>query len=171
MNIRKKTIWIYGLSASGKSTISNALHNFFSKNLIQSIILDGDILRTGINKDLGFSEQDRHENIRRTSEIAKILNKANITVIASLITPLESQRELIKSILKDDVILVYLNCPIETCIKRDPKGLYKKALSGKISEFTGISAPFEKSKNSLLAIDTSKTTVEECINQIISKIK
>lgn len=170
MKLKKKTIWIYGLSASGKSSIANALHHFLLKKNINNMVLDGDIVRKNINKDLSFSQQDRFENIRRCSEIAKILNHAHVTVVASFITPLESHRALIKNILQNDVLLVFLNCPIKICIQRDPKGLYKKALSGQLKTFTGISDPFEIPKNTSLIIDTSQNTISECVHQIIAKI-
>jgi adenylylsulfate kinase len=137
-------IWFTGLSGSGKSTLAGKLEILlFSKN-IHTYILDGDIIRKGLNKNLSFTPEDRHENIRRAAEIVKMFLEAGVVVLATFISPYQSDREFVESILPEDKFIeIYVNCNLETCIKRDPKGLYKNAKDKKLSDFTGVSAPYE----------------------------
>ena len=168
---RGYVIWMTGLSGSGKTTIANGLKNKFFEEGRVSIVLDGDITRGGLNKDLGLSLEDRFENIRRASEVAKILIDQGIIVICSFITPTNKIRDLIKSILKDDVVNVFINTSIELCKKRDPKGLYKKVESGEIKNFTGIDSPFEIPKNADIEIKTDNFSIVYCVNHTYTNIK
>lgn len=164
-------LWFTGLSASGKSTISSRLEKQLLQKGIISCRLDGDNLRFGLNKDLGFSETDRKENIRRTAEVANIIKNINIFVIVSFITPTEELRELARSIIKNNFYEVYVKCTLETCIKRDPKGLYEKALKNEISDFTGISAVYEEPKSPDLILDTEKLNMDECMVSLLDLLK
>lgn len=145
------TIWMFGLSGSGKSTIANSLEfSLHSKNY-HTYILDGDNTRLGINKDLGFSEEDRTENIRRVSEICKLMNDAGIIVICSFISPFKKNRQQAREIIGEDrFVEVFIDADLSTCEMRDPKGLYKKARLGEIKDFTGISSPFEAPENCII---------------------
>ena len=146
-----RVIWFTGLSGSGKSTIANELSKELYAQGKPHCILDGDNLRFGINKDLGFTEADRTENIRRTAEIAKLMADSGLIVLVTLISPLEADRQMAKEIIGEDLFwLVYVDTPLEVCEQRDPKGLYKKARAGEIPNFTGVNAPFEEPKDSIL---------------------
>jgi adenylylsulfate kinase len=162
-------IWFTGLSGSGKSTIANALqHKLFEKN-ISVYMLDGDNLRHGINKNLSFSAEDRQENIRRTAEIGKLFVDAGIVVLAALISPFEKERLNARALFKQgDFIEVYIKCSLLECENRDPKGLYKKARKGEIKQFTGIDQPYEEPKNPEIVIDTTKLTVDESVEILLS---
>lgn len=162
-------IWLTGLSGSGKSTIANELNKqLFDKN-IYSVILDGDNTRLGINKDLSFSEADRSENIRRVAEIAKLYVENSQVVIASFISPYKKDRLIAKNIISsDDFIEVHVNCAIDECEKRDVKGLYKKARNGEISDFTGISSPYEAPKSADIEIDTELNDVRSSVTLIFN---
>ncbi len=159
-----KIYWFTGLPCSGKTTLSVKLFEKFKEEDKKIIILDGDILRKGLNSDLNFSKKDRTENIRRVIELCKILLSQEYSVIVSLITPLNIQREAIKKELKDSVKFIYLECDIEDCIKRDVKGMYKKAIEGSIKNFTGIDDAFETPSLVDLKINTSKKGISECVN-------
>lgn len=148
-----KTIWLTGLSGSGKTTIGIIIAKELSR---PTYILDGDILRTGLNNNLGFSPDDRKENIRRAAEVCKILNNIGITVIACFISPYKEDRQMAKKIIGDNFLEVYISTPLEECEKRDVKGLYAKARSGVIKGFTGIDAPYEIPSNPDYEIDTYK---------------
>lgn len=164
---RAKTLWLTGLSGSGKSTVSVELERDLFNSGRQVYRLDGDNLRHGLNRDLGFSDSDRSENIRRTAEAAKLLNEAGVTVICSLISPFEKDRKLARDIIgSDSFIEIYLATPLEVCEERDPKGLYKKARAGEITGFTGISAPYEEPKNPDVRIDTSTEVLSESVSKI-----
>lgn len=164
-NKKGKVIWLFGLSGSGKSTIADKLEEIMISNKGQSVYrLDGDALRLGLNSDLGFSERDRLENIRRTAEVAKLFADAGFIVIVSLITPLRSMRNLARDIIgRDRFIEVYIKASLEACETRAPKGLYKKARSGEIKEFTGIDSPFEEAEGSDMVIDTEQMSIEESV--------
>ncbi len=166
-------IWLTGLPSSGKSTIANELEYVLnSKYKVHSYILDGDNIRQGLNKDLGFSREDRAENIRRVAEVAKLFVDAGLVVITAFISPYKKNRELAKNIIgKDEFIEVYVKCPLDICEQRDPKGLYKKARAGEIKNFTGISDPYEEPDNPDIVLETHKLTVSECVNKIIDYIK
>ncbi len=162
-------IWLTGLSGSGKSTIANELDHQLFKRGINSYVLDGDNVRHGLNKDLGFSPQDRVENIRRIGEVAKLLADAGFVVITAFISPYRVDRELVRKLLEPgEFIEVFVDCPLEVCEERDPKGLYKKARAGEIPEFTGISAPYEAPQAGELTIDTSTGTPADCAERLVA---
>lgn len=164
-------IWMVGLSGSGKSTLAKAVEAALYKDGYLVQVLDGDNLRAGINSDLGFSENERKENIRRTAEIAKLFLSCGIITICSLISPTASIRELAKSIIgEEDFVEVYINCPIEECEKRDVKGLYKLARSGKIKSFTGIDSPFEIPVNPSAEIRTDLRSIYESTDDLLKII-
>ncbi|MBK6273425.1 MAG: adenylyl-sulfate kinase [Saprospirales bacterium] len=169
-------IWMTGLSGSGKSTIAQGLEKKLHHNGILTTILDGDNVRSGINNNLGFSEEDRTENIRRIAEINKLFLQTGIVTINSFVSPTKDIRDLAKTIIgEQDFYEVYINASFDECAKRDVKGLYKKALNGEIKNFTGLDAPFEAPTNAVLEIKTAEQSIEESIETIynffISKIK
>ncbi len=169
-------IWMTGLSGSGKSTIAQGLEKKLHENGILVSILDGDNVRSGINNNLGFSDADRTENIRRISEINKLFLATGIVTINSFVSPTKDIRDLAKQIIgEQDFYEIYINASFNECAKRDVKGLYKKALAGEIKNFTGLDAPFEAPINPALEIKTTDQTIEESIETIynffISKIK
>jgi adenylyl-sulfate kinase len=164
-------IWLYGLSGSGKSSIANALEKRLFEMGNHTYCLDGDNTRLGLNKDLGFSAVDRLENVRRVAEVAKLMADAGMIVLVSLITPYEEQRTLAKEILKNERFLeVYVECDLATCEQRDPKGLYRKARSGEIPNFTGISDPFEEPVESAFRVNTSQYDLNECVIRIAEEL-
>ena len=164
-------IWFTGLSGSGKSTIAIALERELQKRGLLCRILDGDNIRSGINNNLGFSEEDRVENIRRIAEIGKLFVDTGIITIAAFISPNNDIREMAANIIgKENFLEIFVSTPIEECERRDVKGLYAKARRGEIKNFTGISAPFEAPANPALSIDTSKLSVEESVNKLLELI-
>jgi adenylylsulfate kinase len=164
-------VWLYGLSGSGKSTISNGLEKRLFEMGNHTYCLDGDNTRLGLNKDLGFSSVDRLENVRRVAEVAKLMADAGMIVFVSLITPYEEQRALVKEILINERFLeVYVECDLATCEQRDPKGLYKKARAGEILKFTGISDPFEEPMENTFRINSAKFDVNECVIRIAEEL-
>ncbi|MGC8657708.1 MAG: adenylyl-sulfate kinase [Desulfomonilaceae bacterium] len=168
-NMAGKTIWLTGLSGSGKSTLGNALKEIFDARGFPTVFLDGDALRSGLNRDLGFSALDRAENIRRAGEVAKIFNDLGNITLAAFITPLESIRTAVRSIFDpEEFVEIYLNCPLAVCEARDPKGLYARARKGLIPEFTGISSPFQPPEHAEIIIETDRHDPEESV-QIILK--
>ncbi|MBS2210203.1 adenylyl-sulfate kinase [Carboxylicivirga mesophila] len=168
---RAKVIWFTGLSGSGKSTLASALEKELYRRGILCKLLDGDNIRTGINSNLGFSDEDRTENVRRIAEVCKLFLDGGLITLSAFISPTKEIRDLSKDIIgREDFIEVYVNPPLAACEKRDTKGLYKKARAGEISDFTGISAPFEPPVNPDLNIDTSKYSVDECVEQILEVI-
>lgn len=163
-------LWFTGLSGSGKSTLAIALERELYNCGILCRILDGDNIRTGINNNLGFTEADRIENIRRIAEVAKLFVDCGIVTIAAFISPTEQIRQMASQIIgRDDFLEIYVSTPLEVCEQRDVKGLYKKARQGEIKNFTGISAPFEAPAHPAITIDTSAHTLEESIN-LLKKI-
>jgi len=164
-------IWLTGLSGSGKSTLANELEYRLNKMKFHTYLLDGDNIRSGLNSDLGFSKKNRKENIRRISEVAKLFLDAGIITIAAFISPFRKDREKARAIIGENFIEVFVDTPLEVCIKRDPKDLYKKALKGKIKEFTGISSPYEKPEKSDIYINTTKYSIEKSVNLIIAYLK
>lgn len=164
-------VWFTGLSGSGKSTIAIALERALQDRGLLCRILDGDNIRTGINNNLGFSPEDRIENIRRIAEVGKLFVDTGIITLAAFISPTNKLREMATSIIgKDDFLEVYISTPLEMCEQRDVKGLYAKARKGVIKEFTGISAPFEAPINPDLALDTSTLSVEQSVQQLLELI-
>ncbi|MBO9128343.1 adenylyl-sulfate kinase [Bacillus sp. 165] len=165
-------LWFTGLSASGKSTIANAVEKKLFESNIRSYVLDGDNIRHGLNKDLGFSEEDRNENIRRIGEVAKLFVDSGIVVLSAFISPFREDRDRVRGLLEEhEFIEVYVKCPIEECEKRDPKGLYKKARSGQIKQFTGVDSPYEEPFSPEVTIESHCFSVEECTEQIIDYLK
>src|SRR5207253_659487 len=168
--IKPIVLWMTGLSGAGKSTIAYALEARLQSENVFCEVLDGDMLRTGLNSNLGFSEADRHENIRRTAELAKIMCANNFVVICSLITPTNEVRNMARKIIGDKFRLVHISTPLTTCKDRDVKGLYKKAEKGEISNFTGISAPFEKPVADV-DIDTRNHTESESVEALYAFLR
>lgn len=164
-------VWLLGLSGAGKSTIATLLEKELTTNGYFSVLLDGDNLRSGINKNLSFNSEDRAENIRRAAEIAKILVSNNIITICSFITPLQDHRNLAREIIGDDYFEVFVDCPLEICEERDVKGLYKKARKEGIANFTGISSLFEPSPSSNLILTTSSQSPEESVGILLEALK
>lgn len=171
LNQHPKVIWFTGLPCSGKSTLANALEIKLFNLGYQTYLLDGDNLRSGINKDLDFSIEDRKENLRRVAEIAKILIDAGILVIASFISPLRSGRLMIKNIIGHNYYFeIFVDTPIEECEKRDVKGLYKKAREKKIQNFTGVDMLYENPLNSILVLNNFRGNIDANINLITNAI-
>lgn len=166
------TIWLTGLSGSGKSTIAHFLEERLFELGIATYVLDGDNIRFGLNKDLGFSREDREENIRRIGEVAKLFVDAGIVTITAFISPYRTDRNRVRDIhLEGDFIEVFVNCPIEICEQRDVKGLYKKAKNGEIKGFTGIDDPYEAPEKPEIVVDTHKETLNECVDKIINYLE
>lgn len=164
-------IWFTGLSGSGKSTVAIALERELQKRGLLCRILDGDNIRSGINNNLGFSAEDRVENIRRIAEIGKLFIDTGIITLAAFISPNNDIREMAARIIgKEDFMEIYVSTPLEECERRDVKGLYAKARRGEIRNFTGISAPFEAPEHPALSLDTSVLSVEESVNQLLALI-
>ena len=164
-------LWLTGLSGAGKSTIATAVEQRLFKQKYLISILDGDTLRSGLNADLDFSTEARAENLRRTGEVASLFAKTGHIVLASFISPHHEGRQTVKDIIGDDFYLVHINAHIDDCIKRDPKGLYKKAAKGNIANFTGIGQSYEEPVNPDLVINTSENDIETCIELLGSFIE
>lgn len=166
------TVWLTGLSGSGKSTLANALDDALWQRGIRSYVLDGDNIRHGLNKDLGFSPEARTENIRRIGEVAKLFTDAGIINTTAFISPYREDRDRARSIQgAGDFVEVYVKASVDECEKRDTKGLYAKARAGQIPEFTGISAPYEEPANPEVVVDTETQTVEESLAVILSYLE
>ncbi len=165
-------VWFTGLPSSGKSTISREVEKRLYKMGKLVYVLDGDNVRHGLNSDLGFSPKDRKENIRRISEVAKLFVDAGIITLTAFISPYKIDRETARKLFeKGEFIEIYVKCPVSMCIKRDPKGMYKKALKGEIKEFTGISAPYEEPENPEIILETSEESVEKSAQKVIDYLK
>lgn len=165
---RSAVIWFTGLSGSGKSTVAQELNaNLFDRGC-QSFVLDGDNVRHGLNKDLGFSPEDREENIRRIGEVATLFAEAGVIAMTAFISPYRADRDKARAIAGDKFIEVYVKADLSVCEERDPKGLYKKARAGEIPEFTGISAPYEEPENAEIVIDSGKMDVKECVAAVLN---
>ncbi len=164
-------IWFTGLPSSGKSTIAHALEYELYKRGCRTYVLDGDNIRHGLNKDLGFSAKDREENIRRIGEVAKLFADAGLIVLTAFISPYRADREKARKLNPKNFIEVYVKCSLEVCEQRDPKGLYKKARKGEIPEFTGVSAPYEEPENPELVIDTGRLSVDESVSLIMKYLE
>jgi len=161
-------VWLTGLSGSGKSTVAGFVKERLEKQGVHAFILDGDVLRKGLNKDLSFSNEDRKENIRRAGEVAAILAETGLIVICAFISPFrEGREEARKKVPEGNFFEIHVKADLDTCEKRDTKGLYKKARSGEIPEFTGISSPYEPPENPELVLDTEKESVEACAGKVM----
>ena len=165
---KNKVLWFTGLSGSGKSTIARHFETLLYEKGILSYVLDGDNVRHGLNKDLGFSEEDRKENIRRIAEVTHLFYDAGIFVMVCFISPYRKDRDAARKLVGDDFVEIFVDCTLEECEKRDVKGLYKKARDGEIKDFTGISAPYEKPKNPEIILHTDKESVEQCVERIVA---
>jgi len=160
-------LWFTGLPCSGKTTIANGVFNCLSGVLVH---LDGDVVRKGLSQDLGFSKEDRDENIRRVGFVSKLLSDNGVNVIASFISPYRGQRRKVRKEV-DNFIEVFCDCPLSICEERDNKGLYQKARKGEIEDFTGISAPYEKPENAEIILRTDEQGIKDCINEVIKYLK
>lgn len=169
MNQTGLTLWFTGLPSSGKSTIAVELEHALLENGYQAYILDGDNIRHGLNKNLGFSPEDRTENIRRIGEVARLFTDANLITITAFISPYRADRDRVRALMADgEFVEVFVKCPLEICEQRDPKGLYKKAREGQIPDFTGISAPYEEPLSPEVTLDTAKLSVEESVRVLLA---
>jgi adenylylsulfate kinase len=165
---RAFTIWFTGLSAAGKSTLAVATEKALYERGCRTYILDGDNIRHGLNKNLGFSPEDRTENIRRIGEVAKLFRDCGVINMTAFISPYRKDRQSARELGEDDEFIeVFVECPVEICEQRDPKGAYKKAREGIIKEFTGISAPYEAPENPEIHLRTDRLSVEECVQSIV----
>jgi len=169
---RGATVWLTGLSGSGKSTVANLLEKALWERGVRSFVLDGDNIRHGLNKDLGFSPKDRTENIRRIGEVAALFTDAGVLNVTAFISPYRADREIARKAMPEGCFIeVYMKCDLAECEKRDPKGLYKKARAGEIPEFTGISAPYEAPENAELEVDTTGQTPEQSLGAILAHLE
>jgi len=166
----KTTLWLTGLPCAGKTTIAKRLKEELDNRGYYTNHLDGDDVRGALNEDLGFTPEDRKENLRRIAHVSKLFNKNGTFVIASFVSPTNELRNMIKSIV-ENFKLVYVKCSLKECEKRDVKGMYKRARTGEIPQFTGVSAPFEEPKNPDIVVDTENSNLEECVKQILTNLK
>ena len=165
---RTALLWFTGLSGSGKFTLAHALEERLFNMGIRSYVLDGDNIRCGLNNDLGLSPNDRKENIRRIAEVAKLMVDSGILVFAAFIAPYRNSRMFVRELMSDFPFYeCYVNCPVNVCETRDPKGLYKKARNGEITNMTGLTAPYEEPENPELIVNTSQTPLDDCVDKII----
>lgn len=161
-------VWITGLSGSGKSSIAGELHSMLFNLRVHSVVLDGDNLRLGLNNDLGFSSDDRRENVRRTAEVAKLFVQTGALVIVALVSPIEADRAMARAMFEEgEFIEVYADCPIEVCEQRDPKGLYRKARALEIAHFTGISSPYEPPANPEIHLSSDLLPIKQAAQSIM----
>lgn len=168
---RPRTLWLTGLSGSGKSTLANALEKRLAAEGKHTMLLDGDNIRMGLNSNLGFSEQDRTENIRRIAEVAKLMNDAGLIVLTAFISPFRRDRERAREIIGTDFVEIYVNTPLEECERRDVKGLYQRARAGEIPQFTGISSPYEPPLEPELTISTEGRSVEQSADELLAALE
>jgi adenylylsulfate kinase len=169
---KSAVLWFTGLSGSGKSTLAHAVEERLYQDGMNTFVLDGDNVRHGLCGDLGFSDKDRKENIRRIGETAKLLLEAGVITLTAFISPFKAERSAARSLMPHgDFIEIYCYCPLTVCEQRDVKGLYKKARLGEIKDFTGISSPYEEPDNPDLTIDTSQLSLEQSVQQVISTLR
>lgn len=166
-------LWLTGYSGSGKSTLANAVEIALNRrHKLHTFLLDGDLIRTGLNSDLGFSDADRSENIRRIGEVAHLFYAAGLVVLTAFISPFRADRGLVRGMIEPGGFSeVYVRCPLEVCEARDVKGLYRKARAGQIPQFTGIDSPYEEPENPELVVDTEKYALDACVEQVIEYLK
>ncbi|MBM7096964.1 MULTISPECIES: adenylyl-sulfate kinase [Alteribacter] len=165
-------VWFTGLSGSGKSTLADGVHQKLFEMKSNSYILDGDNIRHGLNKDLGFSPEDRQENIRRIGEVSKLFVDNGTIVLTAFVSPYKADRDMARRLVDaDEFIEIYVKCTLQECENRDPKGLYKKARAGEIPEFTGISAPYEEPENPELTISTDELSIENAVEEITDYLR
>jgi adenylylsulfate kinase len=165
-------LWFTGLSGAGKSTVADAVEQKLFELGHHTYLLDGDNVRHGLNKDLGFSDADRVENIRRIGEMAKLFADAGLIVMSAFISPFRSDRQMVRDLVKEkEFVEVYISTPLSTCEERDPKGLYKKARSGQIKNFTGIDSDYEVPHHPEVTLNTAELNVSECVDRVISYLK
>jgi adenylylsulfate kinase len=165
------TIWFTGLSASGKSTLANAVAQALHQRGKITFVLDGDNVRHGLNKDLGFSPDDRVENIRRIGEVAKLFTAAGVINMAAFISPYKADRQIARELQPETFILIHCAADVAVCEERDPKGMYKKARAGQIKGFTGVDAPYEDPENPDAMVDTGKMPIEECVAAVLEVLE
>ena len=171
LNQKGCVIWFTGLSGSGKSTLANAVEHVLHQQRHHTYVLDGDNVRHGLNKNLGFSPEDREENIRRVGEVAKLFADAGTVVMTAFISPYRADRDQARGLIVEGrFVEVFVDCPLEVCEERDTKGLYKKARAGEIKEFTGISAPYEPPLNPEVTVNTAELSIKECAETIVSAL-
>lgn len=165
-------LWFTGLSGAGKSTVADAVEQKLFELGHHTYLLDGDNVRHGLNKDLGFSDADRVENIRRIGEMAKLFADAGLIVMSAFISPFRSDRKLVRDLVEEkEFVEVYISTPLSTCEQRDPKGLYKKARSGQIKNFTGIDSEYEAPVSAEVTLNTAELNVDECVERVLSYLK
>ncbi len=167
---RSACLWFTGLSGSGKSTVANVVEQELYNAGLRTYILDGDNIRKGLNKDLNFTEEGRIENIRRIGEVAKLMTDAGIIVLAAFVSPFLKDRQLLRDLMGDSFIEIFVDAPIEVCESRDVKGLYKKARAGEISNFTGISSPFERPEHPDVHIRTDKQNLSDSAKSVLDTV-
>lgn len=169
---KSSILWFTGLSGSGKSTLANAVEKRLFETGAQTYILDGDNVRHGLSKDLGFSDYDRQENIRRIAEVSKLFVDAGVIVLTAFISPFRQDRQVARDLVESgEFIEIYVKCSLEECERRDPKGLYEKARKGEIPHFTGISSPYEEPINPELVIENDQVSIDEAVDQIVGYLK
>lgn len=159
-------VWFTGLSGSGKSTLANELEKLLHASGVRTYLLDGDNVRSGLCKDLTFSDNDRKENIRRIGEVSNLMADAGMITLAAFISPFEEDRKIVRDLIPSNYIEVYCDAPLDVCEKRDVKGLYQKARDGDIAQFTGITSPYEKPTDAEIVLDTGSDTIENCVKEI-----
>lgn len=168
---RSLVLWFTGLSGSGKSTIAHAVELELHRRGLRTFVFDGDNVRHGLCRDLGFSREDRAENLRRIMEMMKLFLDAGIIALTAFISPYRTDRHQVREFFRGDFWEIYCRCPLEVCEQRDVKGLYKRARAGEIANYTGISSPYEEPGNPDLILDTHLQTVEECMHKVLDLIK
>ena len=165
-------LWFTGLPSSGKSSIAGEVEYRLHQRGVRTYLLDGDNVRHGLNKDLGFSPEDRQENIRRVGEVAKLFVDGGIVVLVAFISPYRRDRERVRELVEEgEFIEIYVKCPLEVCEERDPKGMYRKAREGKVKDFTGISAPYEEPLSPEITLESDKLSVEESAQKVINYLQ
>jgi len=169
---RAIVIWFTGLSGAGKTTLANALEAELHRQGRRTLVLDGDNVRQGLCSDLGFSAKDRHENLRRVGEMARMTMEAGVITLAAFISPFEEDRARVRDIVgPENLFEIYVRCPLAVCETRDVKGLYRKARQGEISHFTGVSAPYEEPTSAYLVLDTSVLSASECVGRMLESLQ